>query len=100
VGVRVGWRIAHLTVALLVDHAALLARVLTGNLTVCWSIANRGKRGSNTRWVMCCLTLLCLVGCLAINRTIRATFSLLLLLALVFLLLLTLFPFLADFLEF
>jgi hypothetical protein len=49
---------------------------------------------------MCCLTLLCLIGCLPINRTIRAAFSLLLLLALVFLLLLALFPFLADFLEF
>jgi len=46
------------------------------------------------------LTLLCLIGRLSINRTIRTTLSLFLLLPRVFLLLLALLPFFADFLEF
>src|SRR5271163_3866311 len=98
--VGVCWRIAHLTIALLIDHTALLARVLTGNLTICRSVADGWKRRSNARWVMCSLTLLCLIGRLPINRTIRTTLSLFLLLPRVFLLLLALIPFFADFLEF
>ena len=89
-----------MTIALLIDHAALLARVLAGNLAICWSVADRWKRWSNARCVMRSLTLLCLIGRLPINRTIRTTLSLLLLLPCVFLLLLTLLPFFADFLEF
>jgi len=40
VWIRVGRRIAHCTVALLIDHATLLARVLTWNLAVRWSVAD------------------------------------------------------------
>jgi hypothetical protein len=89
-----------LTIALLIDHAALLARVLTWDLAICWSVANWWKRRSNARWVVRSLGLLCLIGRLPINRTIRTTLSLFLLLPRVFLLLLALLPFFADFLEF
>ena len=89
-----------MTIALLIDHAALLARVLTWDLAICWSVANWWKRRSNARWVVRSLGLLCLIGRLPINRTIRTTLSLFLLLPRVFLLLLALLPFFADFLEF